>query len=92
LALAAGPEIFNSVTGIEDDKYYTKESLELCKEGITNLSVISTAISSASLSALREVSSCGKPYSTVPATPDSTSTYVVKGNECKLEEVSFIGL
>ncbi|MCZ8343308.1 MAG: small lipoprotein [Leptospira sp.] len=90
-AAILAPDLLDSVSGIEDDKYYTKDSFEKCKEGVTNISLIQSSFTSSAFSGLREVSNCNKPASAVPQTVDSTTAAVLQGNECKLEEVNFIG-
>lgn len=91
LSLALAPEILKSVSGIEDDKYYTKDSLEKCKEGLTNISLLQTASLSASFGNVREVSYCNKPLSIISTGVDSSGIAALQGNECKLDEVNPIG-
>lgn len=91
LAAALSPEILNQASGIEDDKYYTKESLDKCKESLTTISLFQTSLSSSSATALQEISSCNKPFSSLPTSVDSSGIAALQGNECKLEEVNFIG-
>ncbi|EOQ97924.1 putative lipoprotein [Leptospira wolbachii serovar Codice str. CDC] len=91
LSLALAPEILKSVSGIEDDKYYTKESLEKCKEGLTNISVLQSATLSASFGNVREVTFCNKPLSIISSGIDGNGIAALQGNECKLEEVNLLG-
>ncbi|EMY69717.1 TIGR04452 family lipoprotein [Leptospira vanthielii] len=91
LSFLIAPEIQKSVSGIEDDKYYTKESLDKCKEGLTNISLLQTAILSSSFGNVREVSFCNKPLSIISSGLDGNGTAALKGNECKLEEVNLLG-
>ncbi|MGV3666533.1 MAG: small lipoprotein [Leptospira bouyouniensis] len=91
LSLALSPEILNEVSGIEDDKYYTKESLEKCKEGLTTISLFQSSLTVSSVNAIQEISSCNKPFSSLPASVDSSGIAALQGNECKLEEVNAIG-
>lgn len=91
LAAALSPDILNQVSGIEDDKYYTKESLDKCKDGITTISVFQSSLSASSVTALQEISSCNKPFASLPTSIDSSGIAALQGNECKLEEVNFIG-
>lgn len=85
------PDILNAVSGIEDDKYYKKDSFEKCKEGVTNISLIQSSLTTSAFSGLREVSNCNKPAGALPQTVDSTTVAALQGNECKLEEVNLIG-
>ncbi len=91
LSLALAPKILDSVSGIEDDKYYTKESLDKCKEGLTNISLLQTATLSSTFDNLKEVSYCNKPMSVISSGIDGNSIAALQGNECKLEEVNPIG-
>ncbi len=90
-SLLIGPTLFDSIAGIKDDTYYTKESLQDCKKGITELSLLSSAISLNSLAAFRESVFCNKPSTSTPQITNPAVDSAVQGNECKLEEVNFIG-
>lgn len=91
LALALSPTILEKASGIEDDKYYTKESLEKCKQSLTTISVFQSSLTTSSFTSLQEISYCNKPFSSLPASIDSNGIAALQGNECQLEEVNFIG-
>ncbi|MCU0824422.1 MAG: small lipoprotein [Leptospira sp.] len=83
--------IFNDISGIKDDTYYTEESFKKCKNSVTELSLLSSSISVNSLLPFRDALFCNKPVTSFPIQVNPFLESALKGNECKLEEVNLIG-
>ncbi|WCL48793.1 TIGR04452 family lipoprotein [Leptospira sp. GIMC2001] len=95
--LILGPEIFKSVAGIDESKYYKKESVEECKNSIVSISVLSSALLSARINQFSTDSTAAQACnSNSPSFADinlpAFSTEILQGESCKLEEVGFLGV
>ncbi|TGK78568.1 hypothetical protein EHQ24_18655 [Leptospira noumeaensis] len=93
LSATSSPYIFESVSKIGDDTYYTKESFEKCRKEIVNYSLIEMQYSKFLSTLITEVSTCNKPQSLFQgaATSASRLTAALQGNACDLEPVNFFG-
>jgi small lipoprotein (TIGR04452 family) len=94
--LILGPEIFNSLTGIEDSTYYTKESVELCKEGITQIGILNAGITSNAMNQFVRVdypqySKCNRPFPRLNS-PSTMTISALQADSCKLEKEKILGV
>ncbi|MDF3819207.1 small lipoprotein [Leptospira sp. 96542] len=91
LNLALGPSVAEVLSAIEDNKYYTQESFDKCKKSVMNQSFVQLFSTNESLSEAFEVLSCNKPATPSNSAAIAMASYVIQGNECKLEPVNVVG-
>ncbi|TGL45992.1 hypothetical protein EHQ49_00700 [Leptospira perdikensis] len=92
ISLTYTPAIFESISNIGNDTYYTMESFKKCKKEITNYAVIETQYAGYVGSVLNEVSSCNKPNSAIQAASVNPSlTASLQADACELEPVNVFG-
>ncbi|MBM9591066.1 hypothetical protein JWG41_11450 [Leptospira sp. 201903075] len=92
ISLIYTPSIFESISDIGDDTYYTMKSFRKCKNEIANYAVIETQYSRHLTSIMTEVSSCNKPSSAIQAAAVNPSlTASLQADACKLEPVNAFG-
>ncbi|TGK52022.1 hypothetical protein EHQ16_14390 [Leptospira kanakyensis] len=93
LSSTSSPYIFESVSKIGEDTYYTKESFEKCRKEIVDYAVIEIQYSKFLSALITEVSTCNKPHSLFQGAASSASklTAAIQGNACDLEPVNFFG-
>lgn len=90
-----GPELFNQIAAIDDDKYYTKESVDACKDAVTNITLLqqnaSTAAFQSFMNESRQVSTCNTLTPSLPSS-NGLAYQALQGSSCALEEVGFFGV
>ncbi|WP_246838281.1 hypothetical protein [Leptospira meyeri] len=92
ISLGVTPTLFESLSGIENDTYYTLESYDKCKNEITNFALIEMQYSKYLSEVLNEVSNCNKPNAAIQAAPLNPSlTASLQADACKLEPVNVFG-
>ncbi|TGM82382.1 hypothetical protein EHR01_06260 [Leptospira mtsangambouensis] len=92
LSVVSSPMLFESLSGINNDTYYTLESYAKCKEEITNFSLIELQYSNHLAAILKEVSNCNKPNAAIQAaTLNPNLTASLQADACKLEPVNVFG-
>ncbi|PJZ86399.1 hypothetical protein [Leptospira harrisiae] len=92
LSVVFTPVLFESLSGINDDTYYTLESYAKCKKEITNFALIELQYSNYLSALLKEISSCNKPNAAIQAaTLNPSLTASLQADACKLEPVNALG-
>lgn len=89
------PILFESLTEINDDRYYTKESVEECKESINLLSFLQFTQTQQAFNAYARqdalATSCNENNPTFTP-PSNLLVSVLQGALCDLQEVGFFGV
>ncbi|MCC5816104.1 MAG: TIGR04452 family lipoprotein [Leptospira sp.] len=89
------PILFESLTEINDDRYYTKDSVESCKENISLLSLIQFSETQRAFQAYSAqdalATSCNENNPSF-SPPSNLLISLLQGSLCSIEEVGFFGI
>ncbi|WCL48792.1 hypothetical protein [Leptospira sp. GIMC2001] len=91
-----GPEIFNSLTEINEDRYYTLDSFNKCKESVELVGILTFSSIQGSVQQFRNENAVANECLTpLPSFDSSTLNLfgsVLEGVLCEMEEVGILGV
>lgn len=90
LIFLLGPEIEKEIRGIEDNKYYKRDSLENCKRSVSDIVLLSYFDQQSHNNRQYIKYDCNLPAPRSRST-NILASYIARGNACKLEEVNPLG-